>query len=284
MLIIVMHNKMEYLNALDSLAHREGITATNIIKRQGLSFSFKGHQANFLFQRGSISEQFDKAFIAVVNPLESKRLFELLQNSDDLSTQSLNSEGFICTVPFDKIKNLSFDSSFLRHIRSENNISRILKVPRIQLDLNADSPEEAISLTAEPMKKADEITDFSKFLRDVLAREAVAPTAIGDGVAIPHARSISVRKLVISVGRFEQGVDWGTPDNRPVKLLFLIGSPSVKGARLTEYLTTLAHLTKYLNDEGFRHALLDSSTPEKVINIFQGIEQGLPEGGCPGCR
>jgi len=277
MLVIVMHNKIEYLNALDFLAHKEGITTTNITRRDGLGFTLKGHQADFTFQRGTILPQFDKAFIAVVNKLETRRLLTYIQSSDELSIQSLNAEGFICMLPFKKIKNLAFDSFFLRRIRSENTISRILKPQRIQLGLNARTPKEAIYLTARPLEEADEISDFPEFLHNVLAREEVAPTGIGNGIAIPHTRSTAVKKPVISVGRFEKGLDFGIGDDRPVKLLFLIGSPCVKGSELNEYLTTLAQLSRYLNETDFRRSVLAASKAEKVINAFRHIEQGLPE-------
>jgi len=139
------------------------------------------------------------------------------------------------------------------------------------MNLEAQTKEEAIKEVANLIKDAPEIIDFESFVKDIFDREALATTAIGSQVAIPHARSDNVKNFVIAFGRSREGIDFNALDNKPVKLIFLMGTPKEEG--INDYLKILAHLTRLLQKETFRESLLKAKSPEEIIEEFEKVER-----------
>jgi len=150
-------------------------------------------------------------------------------------------------------------------------ISDYLKEEMICLNLKATGKEEAIKELGSLIRKAKEITNYEKFLKDVLEREKLNTTGIGEGVALPHARTDAVTGFVIAFGRSENGIDFEALDGKKAKLLFLMGTPRKAG--LDQYLVLLAHLTRLLKRESFRKSLLKAENPAEVIDIFKKFEK-----------
>jgi PTS system nitrogen regulatory IIA component len=111
--------------------------------------------------------------------------------------------------------------------------------------------------------------DFDLFLEDVFERERLGTTGIGDGIAIPHARTDAVDQLVIALGRSARGVEFESLDGKKVKLLFLMGTP--KGS-VSHYLKILAQLTRLLKEGTFRDKLLEARDKEIVVSLFREIK------------
>lgn len=150
-------------------------------------------------------------------------------------------------------------------------ISDYLKEDMICLNLKATGKEEAISELGSFIRKAKEITNYEMFLKDVLEREKLTTTGIGDGVAIPHARTDAVTGFVIAFGKSEKGVEFDSLDGKRARLLFLMGTPKTAG--LDEYLVLLAHLTRLLKQQSFREALLKAQSPAEITEIFKNFEK-----------
>ncbi len=149
-------------------------------------------------------------------------------------------------------------------------ISEYLKDERIILELKSKKKEEAIRELCELLKGSPEITDFNKFVEEVFEREKLGSTGIGQGVALPHARSSYLNKFVVCFGRSQRGVDFESIDSEPVKLIFLLGTPKDD---VENYLKTLAHLSRLLRKEDFRERLLKAETKEEIIEIFKKYEE-----------
>ena len=150
------------------------------------------------------------------------------------------------------------------------NIAEFLKEDRISLNLKASNKEKTIEEMAGLLRDANEISDFDLYLKDVYEREALQTTGIGNRIAIPHARTDAVTEFVIAFGRSVEGVEFNSLDKKSVKIIFLMGTPKKKG--VNSYLQILAYLTRLLNKEDFREALLNASTPKTVINEFRKFE------------
>ena len=150
-------------------------------------------------------------------------------------------------------------------------ISDYLKEEIICLNLKATEKEEAIRELGSFIRKAKEINNYEMFLKDVLEREKLATTGIGDGVAIPHARTDAVTGFVVAFGKSELGLEFDSIDGKKARLLFLMGTPKTAG--LDEYLVLLAHLTRLLKEESFRESLLKAQSPAEIIEIFKNFEK-----------
>ena len=101
-------------------------------------------------------------------------------------------------------------------------------------------------------------------------RESLHSTGIGDGIALPHARTALVglvEKPVVVVGRHQAGIHYGSIDDKPVHLFFLLIAPTV-----TEHLGIMARISRTLRNQKFRAALLEVHSPEEMIELFRQIE------------
>jgi PTS system fructose-specific IIC component len=101
-----------------------------------------------------------------------------------------------------------------------------------------------------------------------LAREAQSTTAVGNGVAIPHARSAAVSVPTLAFGRLQTPVEWDAPDREPVDLVFLIAVPDDAGK---QHLKVLAKLARALMKEDFRESLRSAPSSGDVVNLVKGL-------------
>lgn len=150
-------------------------------------------------------------------------------------------------------------------------ISDYLREDMVCLNMKATGKEEAIKELGSFIRKAEEISNYEMFHNDVLEREKLITTGIGEGVAIPHARTDAITGFVIAFGKSEQGVNFDSLDGKKARLLFLMGTP--KRAGLDDYLVLLAHLTRLLKEESFRESLLKAKNPTEIIDIFKKFEK-----------
>ena len=149
-------------------------------------------------------------------------------------------------------------------------ISKYMKEAEILLDLRAGDKDSAIAEIAAALKQNPCVRRFDLFLHDIFERESFSTTGIGNGIAIPHARTEAVSDIVIALGRSAAGVEFDSFDGKPVRLVFLLGTPKRKNLSL--YLSVLATLTRLLEGKSFRNRLLDAGTPAEVIAAFRAIE------------
>lgn len=150
-------------------------------------------------------------------------------------------------------------------------ISDYLKEKRILLNLKARAKEESIKEIAASLKDSKDVVDFKSFLKDVFAREKLGTTGVGSEIAIPHARTDAVEDFVIAFGRSQEGVEFNSLDGKPVRLIFLMGTP--KEEKLNSYLKILARLTRLLKEKSFRNLLLRASKPKEILDGFKRVEK-----------
>ncbi len=146
-------------------------------------------------------------------------------------------------------------------------ITEYLKDELILLDVNMPDKNSAIAKTVENMAKCEFLTDPSSFLEEVLKRESLGSTAIGEGVALPHARTQNVSDIIVAITRLAKPVNF-SHDKEPVELIFLIGTPL---NAIGEYLKVLARLSKLLRNETVRVSLLEAKSATEIIKIFTDL-------------
>jgi PTS system nitrogen regulatory IIA component len=98
-------------------------------------------------------------------------------------------------------------------------------------------------------------------------RELLGSTAIGNGVAIPHCKLDHLPRVLVAVGVSEKGVDFGAGDEAPVRLFFLVVSPSRSPA---EHLQSLAAISKWVKSGGNVQRLLDGGGPDAIYRTIRG--------------
>ncbi len=109
-------------------------------------------------------------------------------------------------------------------------------------------------------------TDREVVLTALKAREETMSTGIGFGIAIPHASSDRVDKVVAAFGRSTQGIEFESLDNSPVKFVVLFVVPK---DQFQTHLRTLAAIAKFLNDRLVRERLGAAGTAAEILEIFE---------------
>lgn len=150
-------------------------------------------------------------------------------------------------------------------------ITSLLDPARIMLHLQSTERVAALNEIARQLDGHPDVTNFSAFLDELLARDRLDTTSLGNGIALPHARTPYVKRIVLAVGRSDAGVPF-EPNGDPVRLFFMLGTPKAKPG---DYLAVLSTLCKLLRDAGDRAALLAAPTPQEFIASLRSIESRL---------
>lgn len=140
-------------------------------------------------------------------------------------------------------------------------ISRLLPATHAIVNLDCTTRQEAVSQLIKPLLDTGIITDEDEFAKDIEDREQQITTVIGNGVAIPHARTKGASRLGLTVGLMAEGKSLNfsdDPEVEPVNLMFMIAIPSFAPA---SHLPLLQHIAKFVRYEKKVAKLLKSKTP-----------------------
>jgi mannitol/fructose-specific phosphotransferase system IIA component (Ntr-type) len=151
-------------------------------------------------------------------------------------------------------------------------LSKLFSTVAMEMDLKANDQEQAFR---ELVALVPNLNDGARagLLLSLLGRERLGSTALGRSVALPHTRysAPGVTKSRIIFGRHAHGLDYGTPDGAPVRLLFLLISPDV-----SQHLQILSRLSRLLRNSALTEQLLSAATPEEVLGAIEDAERELP--------
>ena len=149
-------------------------------------------------------------------------------------------------------------------------ISQLLSLDTIKLDLAASNKNEVIDQLVDVLWDAGKLTDKNLYKEEILKRESLSSTGIGERIAIPHAKTKAVKNASLALGIYKYGVDYDSLDGEPVNIVFMIAAPA--GAN-DEHLETLSRLSVLLMNPDFKNGLLNAKTPEEVISLLDKFEE-----------
>lgn len=145
----------------------------------------------------------------------------------------------------------------------------ILTRDNIILNLNGNSQSAVIDELVDKLAANQLTNDSEQFKKAILKREKEISTAVGFGVAIPHAKSKSVPEPTILMGRSLQGIDYG---GQHTNLIFMIAAPENAS---NEHLSLLSKLSTFLMSETFRAKMIVATSTDEVIKAIQEEEKSL---------
>ncbi len=148
-------------------------------------------------------------------------------------------------------------------------ITELLKKESIELGAAAASKEEAIDKLVALMDAGGRLKDKEGYREGILAREALGSTAIGEGIAIPHAKVAAVREPGLAAMVVPAGVDYEAFDNSLANLLFMIAAPA-EGADV--HLEALSRLSTLLMSPGFKEGLTGARDKDEFLRIIDEAE------------
>lgn len=148
-------------------------------------------------------------------------------------------------------------------------IKELLNPSSICINGSASDKNDAIEKMVALMAKSGKIADVEVYKKGVFAREQESTTAVGEGVAIPHCKSDSVKAPGLAAMTLQNGVDYDAPDGDPVKVIFLIAAPNTKE---NVHVDVLSKLSVLLLDENFTASLLKAKTVEEFLKVVDDAE------------
>ena len=136
--------------------------------------------------------------------------------------------------------------------------------------LKARSKDGVLKELTQELEKAGAVRDPDLVLEMLRQREGLGSTGIGNGVAIPHGRSLAVPDMLVLFARAPKGVPFDAVDGEPVSLIFLIVAPPHD--RANRYLPFLGKLVEILKDTENREKLLAAEDFDEVADILRAAQ------------
>ncbi|ULT57689.1 fructose-specific PTS transporter subunit EIIC [Neobacillus drentensis] len=149
-------------------------------------------------------------------------------------------------------------------------ITELLTKNTINLNIKGTQKLDVVEELVTVLDRAGKLTDKAEYKKAILAREAQSTTGIGDGIAIPHAKTKAVKQAAIAFGRSTEGVNYESLDGQPAHLFFMIAA--TEGANNT-HLEALARLSTILMNPEARQQLLEVKSEDEVLAIINKYDQ-----------
>jgi fructose-specific phosphotransferase system IIA component len=134
-------------------------------------------------------------------------------------------------------------------------------------DIKSIKKEDVIRELLDALVNAGDIEKRyrNKIMDALMARESLGSTAIGQGIAIPHAKADCVDKLVAAFGLSKKGVDFDSLDGESAYIFFLLLAPQDSAG---PHLKALARISRLLKDKYFRDTLRNAADEKAIIKII----------------
>jgi fructose-specific phosphotransferase system IIA component len=134
-------------------------------------------------------------------------------------------------------------------------------------DIKSTKKEDVIREMVDLLITSEEIDKKyrNKLIEQLMAREALGSTAIGQGVGIPHTKSECVNKLIASFGLSQNGVNFDSLDGEKAYIFFLLIAPIDSAG---PHLKALARISRLLKDKYFRDALRECKDEKSILKVI----------------
>lgn len=141
----------------------------------------------------------------------------------------------------------------------------LIEEKTVKIPLKSRKKNDVIKELIKILKKSGKVKDSKKALAEVLKREDLASTGLGDGVAVPHAKTTAVDTITIALGISPGGIDFDSLDDQPAHLFFLILAPPDQTGPHLQALTNIAQMNR---DKEFCSKIINAETASEVIDLF----------------
>jgi mannitol/fructose-specific phosphotransferase system IIA component (Ntr-type) len=147
---------------------------------------------------------------------------------------------------------------------------KLLPLEAIKIGLDAKSKKEAIIKMIELAAKTGKIKDIAKVRAEVLEREKLASTGIGNGIALPHAKTSYIETMFAAFATLKTPIDFDAIDAKPVKMIFLLLSTE---GNIGNQLRHLSMYSRILNIPENCEKIMNCETETELFEFFSNIEE-----------
>jgi fructose-specific phosphotransferase system IIA component len=141
----------------------------------------------------------------------------------------------------------------------------LLPLSCVAIDVEARDRDDVLSAMTSMLAAAGLVSDPSRLLHDLIEREKLVSTGVGEGIAIPHALTDAVSGNMMAVCRLKRPVDFASPDEVPVSIVVLSAGPRESTGIHLQILSKIARL---FHDSAFRSSFEDAPDRESLASLF----------------
>lgn len=157
------------------------------------------------------------------------------------------------------------------------NISDVLSVDRILFRLRGTTKAEIIDKLTSLLANDYRVRDHEKLCEAVHGRERILSTAVGNGFAIPHAKTDSVNGIVMAFGLLDKPIDFDSLDGSPIDLVFLIVSDQ---KQVSSYVQLISRVATIMNKDGLHAKLAQAKSANEIYDLLCGEEERYGRCNC----
>ncbi len=148
-------------------------------------------------------------------------------------------------------------------------ISTILAPETIQVGLKVANKFDLITALINLANSSGKINDIELVRAEVIKREEIMSTGIGNGIALPHAKTNAVSDTICAIAVLDQPIDYNAIDGEPISIAFLLlGRENNVGT----HLRILSRISRFLSNEEKLDVLRNCKTSDEVYKVFDGID------------
>lgn len=134
------------------------------------------------------------------------------------------------------------------------------------IKLKSTEKQNVLRELIEKLAELELLDNKERYYAQVIHRESLENTALGNGFAIPHTRTESVDRFISILGIHEDGVDYSSDDITPVNFILLSIFPSKMS---TTYLYFIGMMARIFSNNEKKHHLEDARTPAKIHAVLK---------------
>lgn len=147
-------------------------------------------------------------------------------------------------------------------------LSKFCDETLIKFNMKAETKDGVIKELVDLVSSSAMVKDHEQLLKDVSEREELVTTGVGYGVAFPHAKTKSVKGVVIAFGRSENGIDFNAMDHKKVNIFFLIAAPE---DAIGAHLNVMARLSYLMKSEENRTKMIEATSPGDILTLIDNV-------------
>lgn len=151
-------------------------------------------------------------------------------------------------------------------------ISELIREDLILPEIRASRKEDVIRELAAHLASASTLFTEEQIARVLTEREKLGTTALGEGIAVPHAKIESLDRMTGCFARSRKGIDFGAEDRHPTHFFFVILAPPDCAG---DHLKTLARISRLFKDRAIRDRLMAATSAAELYDVITSVE-GVP--------
>jgi len=153
-------------------------------------------------------------------------------------------------------------------------VHELLDIKYILTEFKSENKDDVISELVDLLEGDSRIVNLEEVRKCVFEREEKMSTGVGKGFAIPHGKTNSVTDILAAFGKSETPIEYNSLDGEPVHLVFLlIGKENL----VAKHIKLLSRISRLMNNEEFRKKLINASSKESVLKMFEDEEQSYSD-------